>query len=152
VAQDLAHYLAQSEQTNSAVALGVFLGSGGEIEAAAGFFVHTLPGASEDEIDQVEANVRGFPGPGELVREGFGADGILHRLLAGLGAGEVVRNRPLFRCGCGRERVLRTIELLGRDELALAASSGETLEIRCEFCGEEYRVGGAEIEALLHDA
>ena len=54
VAQDLAHYLAESEQSQSAVALGVFL-DGGSIQAAGGFLVQALPGAREEDVEQAEA-------------------------------------------------------------------------------------------------
>ena len=57
----------------------------GAIEAAGGFHVHALPGADPEEVRMAEENVRGFPGPGELVREGHDAEGIVNRLLAGLG-------------------------------------------------------------------
>lgn len=149
VAQDIAHYLAESEQIPSAVALGVFLTGDGGIDAAGGFFVQALPNAREDEVEQVEANVRGFPGPGELVREGVGADGIVDRLLTGLGSRERRRSRPAFHCACGRERVLRAVSLLGEEEIRSSAEGGENLEIRCEFCGERYDVTPDDLGALL---
>ena len=48
--------------------------------------------------------------------------------------------------------MLRAIALLGREELHSAKSRGEVLEIRCEFCGERYRVTSDEIGALLPDS
>lgn len=152
VAQDLAAYLARSEQIRAAVALGVLPARGGGIEAAGGFFVEALPGASEEEIEQAEENVRAFPGPGELVSRGHGPDAIVRLLLDGLGHRELVRSRPVFFCPCGRDRALRTIALLGRDELRRAAGRGEPLEVRCEFCGARYTITGDEIGALYPDA
>ena len=151
VGQDIAHYLAESEQTPSAVALGVFLTPSGGVEAGGGFLVQALPGATDEELEQVEANVHGFPGPGALVRSGLGADAIVDRLLSGLGSRQRQRGQPLFYCSCGRDRALRAIALLGREELHSAKSRGEALEIRCEFCGKRYRVTSDEIGALLPD-
>ena len=152
VAQDIADYLARSEQTRSAVALGVFLDGDGGVEAAGGYFVDALPGASAEEVDRVERNVHDGPGPGELVRSGFGAEDIALSLLEGVGARSLVRGRPVFHCPCDRERVLRTIVLLGRKEVHRTAARGESLEVRCEFCGERYTIGSDEIGALLPDA
>ena len=153
VAQDIASYLSRSEQQRAAVGLGVFLErGGGEIEAAGGFFVEALPGATAEEIERADANVRGFAGPGELVREGFGADEIATRLLDGLGTRELVHSRPAFSCPCGHERVVRTLVLLGREELHAIADRGESVEVRCEFCGDRYTVSGDEIGALFPDA
>jgi molecular chaperone Hsp33 len=148
VAQDLAHYMQKSEQAQTAVALGVFLNPTG-VEAAGGYFVHALPGASEEEIEQVEDNVRGFPGPGEGVRDGLGAGEIAEQLLIGLDGRELQRSYPEFHCPCGRERAIRTLTLLGEGELREAASRDETLEVRCEFCSETYQVASTEIEALI---
>ena len=152
VAQDIAHYLAQSEQTRSAVALGVFLHGGGEIEAAGGFFVDALPGAAPEEIDRLERNVRELRGPGELVRSGMDATDIALGLLAGLGTRPMQHSRPVFHCPCDRERVLRTIALLGREALRDDSGRDEPLEIRCEFCGVHYTVTSDEVGALLPDA
>jgi molecular chaperone Hsp33 len=149
IAQDLAHYLAESEQVHSAVALGVFHGAGGEIAAAAGYLVQALPGADAEEIARAEENVRALPGPGELAREGFDADAIAVRLLGGLGSRERHAATPRFHCGCRRERVLRAVALLGRDDLARAAREGETLEVRCRFCAARYAVPPADLARLV---
>lgn len=149
VAQDLAHYLTDSEQTNSAVGLGVFLEPDGGVEAAGGFVINVLPDADEEEIELAESNVRGFPGPGELVREGIDADGIVHRLLAGLGARDRNVSTPVFHCACSRDRVLRAVGLLEPEELEESAQGGDPLEVRCRFCAERYVVTSEEIGSLL---
>jgi molecular chaperone Hsp33 len=151
VAQDLAHYLAKSEQARTSVALGVFLDEAG-VEAAGGFLVHALPGASAREIDQVERNVLGLGGPGELVRDGLGARDIIDRVLSDLGASVIGRTEPRFQCPCGRDRAIRTLSLLGEDELRAAAKDGEMLEVRCEFCCEAYRLEPTELQHLLSRA
>lgn len=152
VAEDLAHYLLESEQKPSAVALGVFVGAEGEIEAAGGFLVQALPGAREEVLARLEANVRALPPPTELLRAGLRAGDVVTRLLDGLGARELASTQPAFSCRCDRARVLRAVTLLGREELREIRASGEALEVRCEFCGESYRLGTDEVGALLPDA
>jgi molecular chaperone Hsp33 len=148
IALDLTHYLTESEQSRSAVGLGVFLTPDAGIECAAGYHVHALPGADPEEIRLAEDNVRGFPGPGELVREGCDADAIVDHLLAGLGSRERQRSQPRFECACSRERVVQAVGLLGRDELALTARAGESMEVVCQFCSERYELSPGEIEEL----
>jgi len=148
IAQDLTHYLTESEQTRSAVGLGVFLTARGGIECAGGYYVHALPGADPEEIRLAEENVRGFPGPGELVREGCDADAIVDRLLAGLGSRDRLRSRPVFHCTCNRERVRRAVGLLGSSELRASAQAGESMEIICQFCAERYEIAPDEIGEL----
>ena len=152
VAQDIAHYLVDSEQTPSAVALGVYVGPEGLVQAAGGFLVQALPGASESDLAELDASVKALPTPTEMVRAGLGADEILDRLLSRLGSRERHRNEPRFLCPCDRERMRQAVVLLGREETRDIAERGETLEIRCEFCGERYVLEPDEVGALHPDA
>ena len=150
IAQDLAHYLADSEQSKSAVALGVFLDEEG-IQAAGGFLVQALPGSREEDIEQAEENVRGFPGPGEMVREGLDVDQIADRLLSGLGSRHRHYSTPAFHCGCTRQRVLRAVTVLGPEDLREAREDGETLEVCCRFCAKRYSVAPSELASLIEE-
>ena len=115
-------------------------------------FIHALPGARPEDIDQAEENVRGFPGPGELVREGLSADEIADRLLVGLGSRERHYSRPVFHCGCDDQRVKRAVALLGHSELRELQARQQPVEVRCEFCGERYEIDPADARSLLADA
>ena len=151
VAQDLAHYLAESEQSQSAVALGVFL-DGGSIQAAGGFLVQALPGAREEDVEQAEENVRGFPGPAEMIRDGLDVDQIADRLLSGLGSRPRHYSTPSFHCGCTRERVMRAITALGPEDLREAREGGEILEVCCRFCASRYSVEPSEFGPLIEES
>jgi molecular chaperone Hsp33 len=56
IGNDLAHYLAQSEQSNSAVLVGV-LGRQTGVAAAGGVIVEVLPGAPEATVARLESNL-----------------------------------------------------------------------------------------------
>jgi molecular chaperone Hsp33 len=47
------------------------------------------------------------------------------------------------------ERVTRAMVTLGREELEQIVDDAETLEVRCEFCGERYAVTPADLRLLL---
>ncbi|MFQ5696884.1 MAG: Hsp33 family molecular chaperone HslO [Myxococcota bacterium] len=152
IAEDLARYLDRSEQTASAVGLGVYVAADGSVEAAGGFLVQALPGASKTSLERLERNVREAPSPTGMLRSGLDADGLVDTLFHGVGTRGRHSTQPRFYCGCGRDRVLRALTLLGRSEVREAAATGETLEVRCEFCGESYSVEPDEVGALLPDA
>ncbi len=152
IAQDLARYLVESEQTPSAMALGVILARDGSVEAAGGFLVQALPGAAEELVEILEENTRATATPSALIREGLGADAITDRLLHGIGSLAKHRGQPAFHCGCGHERAVQSALLLEDEEIAALCERGEALEIRCEFCREQYRVGPAELAALRRPA
>ncbi len=152
IAQDLAHYLLESEQKASAVVLGIYLGAEGEIEAAGGYLIQGLPGAPDSLLAELENRVADTPHPSEMLRDGSSATLILEQLLDGVGFGEVSRVEPRFHCPCSIERVRNAARILGREELRDVVAKGEPLEVRCAFCAEMYRLSVDEVGSLIPDA
>ena len=149
IARDLTHYLAESEQSNTAVGLGVQEAHDGGVIAAAGYLVHALPGASDEELRLAEQNVRANALPSELVAQGCDAGALAERLLDGLGSLDSVESDVSFHCNCNAQRVAAAVRLLGDEEIARSARSGEVLEVRCEFCAESYTLEPDALRALL---
>ena len=152
VAQDLTLYLAESEQTPSALALGVSLGDGGDVRHAGGYLAQALPGTDDEAVAQLEANVRTLLSPIDWFAAGGDAEGLARALLDGIGGRLLQSGETVYHCGCDAGRVLRAVAMLGRDDLAAAIADGETLEVRCEFCAERYEVDPKRARALLPDA
>jgi molecular chaperone Hsp33 len=152
LAQDLAHYLLESEQKPSALALGVYLGPDGAIEAAGGYLIQGLPGAPDSALAALEERVAELANPSELLRAGASAEALLALLVEDIPVCHLARVAPRFHCPCGPERVLRAVALLGREELREISERGESLEVRCAFCAEVHRVPVADLAPLLYDA
>lgn len=152
IAEDIALYLTESEQSPSAVALGVYHGEDGAPLAAAGFLVQALPGASDETVVRVESNVRELPSLARLVRDGAGAVDLVSQLLGGVGQRDLAASSPEFFCACDGERVLRAVAMLGRRDLEDAMAQREQLEVRCVFCAERYAVDPEQARAMLRDA
>lgn len=149
IAGDLTLYLTESEQTPSAMGLGVALGPRLRDVGACGFLVQALPGASDEELAQVEANVAGMPRLATLLEGPIDAHAIIDRLLIGLGSRARHRMDPRFYCPCTRARALRTLSLLEPAELEELVESGSSQEIVCEFCGRAYQIESHEMRPLL---
>ncbi len=143
IGTDLAHYLEQSEQTRSAVLVGVLAKPGG-VTAAGGMIVEVLPGAEDQAIAALETNIRGLDGVSRrLEAEGLG--GLAGALLAGLDP-EVGETRPLrYRCRCSRERLRQHLILLSADDRGHLLHEDGTTEAECVFCGEIYRFTAGEL-------
>jgi len=86
IAEDMAHYLTESEQTPSALGCGVLVKpENDEVIAAGGWLVQMLPGASEETISQIEKNIMQLAkSPTTLIREGKTARDICEILSQGL--------------------------------------------------------------------
>lgn len=137
IGEDLAHYLEQSEQTRSAVLLGV-LGRRHGVAAAGGMIVEALPGAPASVVARLEANIGGAGGVSRLVEEG-GARGVLDTLLAGLAPEERETRVLTYRCRCSRQRLERHLAPLPYEELVALADEAGVIEAECAFCAERYR-------------
>jgi molecular chaperone Hsp33 len=152
VAKDLALYLTESEQTPSAVGLGLLQGDGGRALVACGFIVQALPGATDDALARAERNVNALGSPADVLRAGIPLEGLIERVLDGLGLRLLDERTPWFHCGCSAERALRATALLGREDLDQAVAEGAPLDVRCDFCGDRYAIDPTEALALLDPA
>jgi molecular chaperone Hsp33 len=153
IGEDVAYYLLQSEQTPSAVGLGVFVQPDGSVSAAGGFLLQLLPGLGDDEIVEIERRVAALPHPTRLLRDGVSAEGILRRLFGD--EIEIGANEPVtFHCPCTRERFEAAIVSLGEREITelVAAERGDPTEVVCHFCNERYEFTPREMREILERA
>ncbi|HEY0671346.1 MAG TPA: Hsp33 family molecular chaperone HslO [Longimicrobiales bacterium] len=151
VGEDLAHFLATSEQIPSAVGIGVFVQTTGDVEAAGGYIVQLMPGINDAQAAEIEALIRDLPHPTTMLRQGDRPEQILGRIFAD--DLQILENKPVrFHCPCSRERAERALLLLGRDELksliAADAAKGAS-EVTCQFCTAVYTITIPELERLL---
>lgn len=156
VGEDLANYLARSEQVPSALGIGVFVNPDGTVEAAGGYLVQLLPGIGDAEAERIEAVIRELPHPTTMLRSGDSPEQILHRIFGT--AHQILDRRDVrFDCPCSFERAERAILLLGADAVADLIVEGRErggAEVTCEFCTERYLVSLerlAEMETRLRE-
>lgn len=150
VAQDLAWYLTESEQSPAAVVLSVSVERHGEVSAASGLLLQLLPGVSEDEAGELTGRVRGL---GSLAEAGGGPMAWLESLFPG-GFEDVETAAVQFRCGCSKDRVLSALKLIGArevGELLRGAERGTPAVLTCEFCRTPYEVSTDELRAVLDE-
>ncbi len=154
VSEDLAYYLARSEQVPSAVGIGVFVRADTSVEAAGGYIVQLLPGLSEDTVSEIEAKIAALPHPTTMLRSGDSPEDILARIFPE--GFELLDRVPVrFRCPCSRERAERALLLLGREalvEMRDEAAARAHTEAVCQYCTAEYRFSTAEIDELIQQA
>lgn len=150
VGEDLAHYLARSEQIPSAVGIGVFIQPPGNVEAAGGYIVQLLPGINDSDAAAIEQLIRDLPHPTTMLRSGDTPEAILTRIFdQDL---EILETKPVrFHCPCSRERAERAILLLGIDaiqEIIDADREKGATEVVCQFCANVYRLSIPDLEGL----
>jgi molecular chaperone Hsp33 len=117
--------------------------------AACGFLVQALPGASDEDLAAVEANVAGLPGLATMLEDPLDPDVLIDRLMIGLDTRARHEMTPRFECPCSAERAARTLSLLDRHELEEMIGAGASQEVVCDFCGLAYQVDSAEMQRVL---
>jgi molecular chaperone Hsp33 len=148
IGEDLAHYLAESEQVPSAVGVGVSLDAGGSVAVCGGFLVQALPGKAGDaEIEQVMAQIAALPPLTEILATG-GTEALLERLLAGTTFNRLESRELFFRCGCSKEKVELALHSLGTAGIRELRESDGHAAVTCEFCRQEYRLEAEELRQL----
>jgi len=148
IGDDLAAYLAKSEQIPSAVALGVLANPAG-ITAAGGVMAQVLPGADESAVEYLEHRAQAMAPVTQQIAGGAAATDLLRAL-----AGDIaLRNQHTidvrFACKCTRERVKLALLGLGQDELRRMAAERPATEATCEFCKKTYVLSAQELEKLV---
>ena len=152
IAEDLTQYYATSEQIPTAVALGVLVDVDYTIKAAGGFILQVLPGAYDEDIDNVEKTVASISSVTEMLSEGKKPEDIVKQLLSDYEI-EFFDNVPtMYKCDCSRERTDRALISIGQEELSKIIEEDGKAQITCHFCDNIYDYTKEELQALLESA
>jgi molecular chaperone Hsp33 len=147
IGEDLAVYLAQSEQIPSIVALGVLANPNGVV-AAGGILARALPGADERVLATLEASAASMPAVTQLITQGADAHALLQALAGDL---ELRSHHAIdlrFACRCNRAKVEAVLLGLGADELLELTREQDRTEATCEYCKTRYDFSSQEIRRL----
>ncbi len=151
IAEDLAYYLTESEQTPSAVGLGVFADPQG-VTAAGGFLIQSLPpakGEVETEvIDQLVDRIQHLPPVTEFIRSGKTPEDLLDLIFTDIPYRILEKRDLAFRCSCHRKRVERALISLGSEEIGLLIAQEKDTELTCEFCQKHYRFPPEDLKRI----
>ena len=148
IGEDVAGYLADSEQIPSVVALGVLANPEG-IKAAGGVIAQLMPGADERTIATLERAASAMEPITAQITAGATADEIATSLSGNLDLRLTREYDIAFACRCSRERVEVALLALGRDELLKISREEHGTEAICEFCKERYVLTVDDIEGLI---
>jgi molecular chaperone Hsp33 len=145
---DLTYYLNQSEQTPSVVEIGVKVDANGQVEAAGGLLLQTLPGEETTTLEGLSERLDDLPPLGEVLADGRTPQDILATIFRDVDF-EWLEERSLkFTCGCSRERSRQALSLLDLEELSGLIEEGEAI-VDCHFCHEQYVFKRDDLEALM---
>jgi molecular chaperone Hsp33 len=153
IGEDLTYYLATSEQTPSALMLGVFMdGQNDCVEAAGGLLIQILPKAAKDDslAALLESRISGLQSFTTMLRSGKTLVQMMEEVLGDLGL-QIFPETQLvkFHCPCTHDRMLGALQLLGEAELLDIVETEGKAEATCHFCNTVYTADKVELLEIV---
>lgn len=155
IGEDLTYYLATSEQTPSALALGVHVDDQG-VEAAGGLLLQVMPKAARDEslISLLESRMGTLADFTPKLLDNQTLPEIFEALVGDLNLAILDDTAAMdirFHCPCTYDRMLGALKMLGVDELQDMIEKDDGAEATCHFCGEVYTADSNKLAGLIDD-
>ena len=149
IGEDLAYYLTESEQIPSAVGVGVFVESDGQISAAGGFLIQSLPPADDAAIEKLIGHIRKMPPLTELLRQHTSPEQLLEQIFQDIPT-DLLGQHPLkYQCSCSKKRMEQALISLGSKELSQMLHEKHETIVTCEFCRTQYHFTREQLQNLI---
>ena len=149
IAEDLANYFLQSEQTPTAFVLSVYFDDAGKVAGAGGLFFQAMPGAGEGDLMAAEAMVRKISSLGQLLAEGHEPETLILEQFKGLNPIPLGNHRVEFFCRCSEDNMKNHLACLPKSDIQEILTNGPfPLEVRCHHCNTVYAFDRDAIKAL----
>jgi len=150
IAKDLTAYHLESEQAPTAMALSVAFNSEGDPIGAGGLFLQALPGATEEDITNLEQILETLPSLGEAFSRGENAEELIHSLFTSENPRIIDSKRVEFFCPCDSGMFERYLKGLSEeDRIEIREKGPFPLEITCQNCSSVYHFEELVIRKLL---
>lgn len=147
IGDDFAYYYAASEQTPSAVSVGVLVDTDTNVKAAGGFIIQMMPSAQEEDIQKVEEIVGRMETISNLINQGLEPKEIVEKYFDDY---EELEQTPLrFKCECNKGRFAVVLSKLPIDDLQTMVDEDHGCEIVCKFCGNRYTFKQETLESFI---
>ena len=149
IAEDITNYYATSEQIPTVCALGVLVNKDtGKAMLAGGLLIQLLPGATNDVLNRLEANIARLEPVTTMLAKGMDSEAMARKALEGFDV-EVLDSYPVhYRCTCSKDRVQAAISTLQPEEVEHLADERGVMEAHCQYCNRTYQFTRSELEEL----
>lgn len=151
IAEDLTYYFAKSEQTPSAVALGVLVDRDYTIKQAGGFIIQIMPDADEDTIFSLEIKLHEIEPVTTMFEKGMSAEDIMDYLIGDLQPNILDKVPVEYYCNCSREKVEKALVSLGKKEIAKIIEEDGEATLHCHFCNKDYKFSEEDLLKLIKE-
>ena len=149
IGEDVARFLSDSEQINSAVGVGVRFAPDGTCVAAGGFLVQVLGGATDEQLASIEGRLAGLSALSAEISAGASAESIVDSI-AGDSARVLEQSPARYHCPRDRKYFAERLVGLGPDALREAFAGTGRLEVICDYTRRSYVFTPDELDVELN--
>ena len=146
IAEDFTAYYAFSEQTPTAMALGVKIGKDLTCVGAGGVILQALPGAKEENLIKGEEIINSLKDISSLIEKN-GAEWVLKTYF---NTEQCTSLTPEYKCLCSKEYVEKIIISLGQKEANDIVKEQGKIQVDCQFCNNNYQFLQEDIDKLFN--
>ena len=149
IAEDFANYFAVSEQSNSAVALGVLIDKNG-VKSAGGYLINPMPDATEEEISNIEQSIFKAGAISKMLENELTLEEIAKKITGDENIKILEEEKiPIYKCNCSKENMEKGLMSIGKEQLEEIIQEDEKAEIKCQFCNKKYEFSKEELIKIL---
>lgn len=146
IAEDFAYYFTKSEQTPSAVALGVLVNPDGTVKVAGGLIIQLLPGCAEEIVAYLEQKLRDLPRLTDMLAKGVTPSQLIIGMAPEPESVKFLEQvKVSYQCDCSRERFRGPLLSLDPGEIGAILKEQGRVEVRCHFCNKTYHYEESEL-------
>lgn len=145
IAEDFAYYYTVSEQTPTAMALGVKVSKSGKCVGAGGVIMQVMPGCSLDKIERAEKIIAKFSNVSSIIEE-MGAENLIKEYFS---AYTFDKYEPKYKCICSKKYVDGVVVALGKNEAEDILKEQGKIEVICPYCNKKYSYFNEDLNKLF---
>lgn len=149
IAEDFANYFVNSEQRESAIALGVLVDKNG-VKSSGGYLIQLMPGSTEEEISKIEQAVFKAGAISKMLDKNMTLLEIAKAVTGDANVQLIEENiTPVYECDCSKEHMKDGLATLDKDVLKEMIEEDRKAELVCHFCNKKYEFSKEELEDIL---
>ncbi len=148
IADDFTNYFINSEQRQSAVALGVLVDKNG-VKQAGGYLINPMPDATDEEITKVEKAIFEAGAISKMLDENLSLLEIAKKVTGDKNVRIIEDNStPEYKCECSKKRFEEGLATIGKEEINDIIKKEGKAELICHFCNKKYEFNKEELEEI----
>ncbi len=150
IADDFANYFVNSEQRNSAVALGVLVDKDG-VRASGGYLINPMPDATEEDIAKLEQAIFKAGSMSKMLDQKLTLKEIAQKI-TGDEEIKILEDNiiPEYKCDCSKEHMEDALISIGKTELEDILNTDGQAELVCHFCHKKYLFEKDDLQRIIN--